>query len=85
MLRLELVNKSRFIDGVIQAGIAQDDISGKRAIDINKLKEELNAAFRTIAQRDVEINRLRSSKKIKSFNQVKSDLNRLKDLVKAYD
>ena len=68
LLRLELANKSRFIDGMIQAGIAQDEISGKRAIDIHKLKDELSAAFRTIAQRDIEINRLKSSKKVKSFN-----------------
>ena len=62
-----------------------DEVSGKRAMDINKLKDELTAAFRTIAQRDVEINRLKASKKVKSYNQVKSEFNRLKDLVKAYD
>ena len=49
LLRLELANKSRFIDGMIQAGIAQDEISGKRAVDIHKLKDELSSAFRTIA------------------------------------
>ena len=85
LLRHELANKQRFIDGIIQESMLYDEVSGKRAMDINKLKDELSAAFRTIAQRDVEINRLKASKKVRSYNQVKNEINRLKDLVKAYD
>ena len=35
---------------------------------IKKLKEELNIAYKALAQRDVEVNRLKKSKKIQSFN-----------------
>lgn len=83
VLKQELARKSQFIDEIVRARVAQDDLSGSKQV-IDQLKDELTRAFKTIAQRDVELQMLRGHKRVKSMQVVKKDLKRVKDMVKTY-
>ena len=48
------------------------------------MKEELEMVYKVMAKRDTEIHKLKSNKKVQSYNLLKSEYNKLKDMVRNY-
>ena len=48
------------------------------------MKEELEMVYKVMAKRDTEIHKLKSNKKVQSYNLLKGEYNKLKDMVRNY-
>ena len=48
------------------------------------MKDELEMVYKVMAKRDTEIHKLKSNKKVQSYNLLKSEYNKLKDMVRNY-
>ena len=48
------------------------------------MKEELEMVYKVMAKRDTEIHKLKANKKVQNYNLLKSEYNRLKDMVRNY-
>ena len=90
ILKQEVQSRQQFIDKILTVkqleSITSD--SPKRYLSteekIEKLKEDLKIAYKLLAEREVEIGKLRQNKKVASYNKVKAEYNKLLDLGKMY-
>ena len=48
------------------------------------MKDELEMVYKVMAKRDTEIHKLKANKKVQNYNLLKSEYNRLKDMVRNY-